>query len=473
MSETQLRAFRSKQASLWQSAVDKVAADAPPAPSPAAGGFGDEAAAPPSGRTTPGDPDLVASLAAADEMAAQLDAGETIQIPPAPGEGAVGFMDTVGFCSKTALRIAEARVKSIFTGDTTELKVLQEEIGAKFGQCDIRWTQVIADYVKNRVGSVHIPYRVHTNLSDFTITGSRFPNDAKIAIMADWGTGDGAARGILKQIAAKNPDVVIHLGDVYYSGAEHEFREYFYPIWRDGLGLPDIAWGKTATAADLTARPATFTLSGNHDMYAGGGPYYTTLDMLGQPASYFCLRNDQWQFVALDTGLHDSDPTQSGKEVTFLEPTEIAWLKDKMATADGRKTVLLSHHQLYTAFAGEKIGGGVTNQTLLDATQDILPRVAAWFWGHEHNLVIFEKFQAVLGRCIGHGAFPVGKDELSALIPGVPVKNVALETDNQGKGGLLQHGYVTIQLTGDQAAVTYFQYDPVSGAEKQIFDEKL
>ena len=92
---------------------------------------------------------------------------------------------------------------------------------------------------------------------------------------------------------------------------------------------------------------------------------------------------------------------------------------------------------------------------------------------HEHNLVIFEKLQGVLGRCIGHGAFPVGKDELSAPIPGVPVQKIALEADDSGKGGLLQHGYVVIQLTGDQASVSYIQYDPRSGTEKEIFAEKL
>ncbi len=38
-------------------------------------------------------------------------------------------------------------------------------------------------------------------------------------------------------------------------------------------------------------------------------------------------------------------------------------------------------------------------------------------------------------------------------------------------GGLLRHGYVMVQLTGDQ--VSYLQYDPRSGVEKEIFAEKL
>jgi hypothetical protein len=466
MSQPRLKQFRSKRASLWQSAVDRVAAGAPVA-SPAAG-LADMAPAPPAGRTAPQDEKTAASLAAGDEIAAVLDQGAVPEIP-APPSPAAGFLDTVGFCSKTALRIAEARVKSIFTGDSSELKALQEEVGAKFGGCDPQWTGVIAEYVKTRVGSVHIPYRVHNTLDDFVISGSRFPDDAKIAILGDWGTGQDGARGVLKQIAAKNPDVVIHLGDVYYSGTEHEFQNYFYPIWRDVLGLPGVPWGEKLT--DLASRPSTFTLSGNHDMYAGGAPYYTVLDMIGQPASYFCLRNSKWQFIALDTGKHDADPTAAGKNVTFLEPTEVDWLKHKMATADGRKTVLLSHHQLYTAFENEQIGDGFTNPKLLEQTSDILPRVTAWLWGHEHNLVVFEIFQNVLGRCIGHGAFPVGRDELGKVNPDIKIKNINLQLDKAG--GLFQHGYIMLQLTGDSAALTYFQFDPETGDETQIFDETL
>jgi len=468
MPQRKLKQFRSKKASLWQSAIDRVAAGTPGS-SPAAG-FDMADTAPPAGRVAPQDESTAAAIQAGDEIAEMVDKGQTPEIPPPPSEAA-GFIDTVSFCSRTAFRIAEARVKSIINGDSSELRALQQEIGAKFGGCDPKWAETIAEYVKNRVGSVHIPYRVHNTLDDFVISGPRFPDNAKIAILGDWGTGDDAARGVLKQIAAKNPDVVIHLGDVYYSGTEQEFKDYFYPVWRDELGLANVPWG--GKPADPNRRPSTFTLAGNHDMYAGGAPYYTVLDMLGQPASYFCLRNSRWQFIALDTGLHDSDPTAAGKNVTFLESTEVDWLKHKMATAGGRKTVLLSHHQLYTAFDNEKIGDGFLNDKLLGQTQDILPQVTAWLWGHEHNLVVFENNPKlkVVGRCIGHGAFPVGRDELGKLNPDFPIQNVKL---GLGKtGGLFQHGYVMMQLNGAAATLTYFQYDAETGAEEEIFKENL
>src|SRR5438045_1547226 len=114
MSKPTMKQFRGKKASLWQSAVDRVAAG-PPAASPAAG-LDDGAAAPPSGRVPPQSEDAAATLASANEIAAMLDQGATPAIPPPPSPAA-GFLDQVAFCSKTALRIAEARVKSIFTGD--------------------------------------------------------------------------------------------------------------------------------------------------------------------------------------------------------------------------------------------------------------------------------------------------------------------------------------------------------------------
>jgi len=51
-------------------------------------------------------------------------------------------------------------------------------------------------------------------MSDFVIEG-RLLSDAKVALIADFGTGQRAAINILEQIARKNPDVVIHLGDIY------------------------------------------------------------------------------------------------------------------------------------------------------------------------------------------------------------------------------------------------------------------
>ena len=99
-------------------------------------------------------------------------------------------------------------------------------------------------------------------------------------------------------------------------GMQCEVQNYFYSIWQAILGIPKVPWGTKLT--DLKTGPATFHLPGNHDMYAGGQPYYDVIDMLGQPASYFCLQNDHWQFLAMDTSLHDSNPVTVA-DATFVD----------------------------------------------------------------------------------------------------------------------------------------------------------
>jgi hypothetical protein len=186
-------------------------------------------------------------------------------------------------------------------------------------------------------------------------------------------------------------------------------------------------------------------------MYGGGGPYYELIQKLGQPASYFCLRNNAWQFIALDTGLHDVDTFDPAP--TFLEDTEVQWLNDKIANAGNRRTVLLSHHQLFTAF--EDIGGKFLNEHLNAQVAPILPKVTVWFWGHEHNQVIYKPFQGVLARCVGHGAYPVGITEIAAKpkFENVPLVNVSLTKGSS----FYSHGYVVMDLDGATATVSYYQ----------------
>jgi predicted phosphodiesterase len=449
---------RSMQASLWQSALDEATAKESGGGAAAFGGTGKPMT------KRPMDQDIVAN----DEVTAAIEArdlkGQAMPEAAAPS-AAAGVQDTVKFCSTTAFKLAEARVKAIFTRDDTEVKLLQQQLGATFGNCDPKWSEVIENYVRNRVAAQQIPYRPYNQISDYVFE-DRLPGNALVALLADWGTGEDAAKNMLNRIAARKPDVVIHLGDVYYSGTDYEFQNYFYAIWQQTFALPKLNWN--TKAAGPPTQPFTFTLAGNHDMYAGGAPYYTTIDMLGQPASYFCLRNADWQFIALDTGLHDSNPTQAGSP-TYLEDTEVAWMKDKVTTGNGLKTVLLSHHQLFTGFEQEAIGGGPVNQKLQQQVADALPQVDVWFWGHEHNLVIFENYLGVLGRCIGHAAFPVPTTQ-PLTRNDVPVK-LALVADPEE--AFYPHGYVMMQLNGNAAVATYFQYDPVTDTETQIFSENL
>jgi predicted phosphodiesterase len=419
-----MRQTRHPEFSLWQSAIDQTLAQNKGGQTEDVGGGGAVQ------RPDPDDPMVAASAMIAVDI-------ENKRTPSAdvPADEAAARTEDVGgavkYCSTIWWEIAKARVR----GDTAAEQAWQARLG-KFTSCDPRYSEAVEQYVEfYKVKCGKVPYRVWKNIGDFVIDG-QLPANAKVAIVGDWGTGQQDAKALLAAIARKNPDVVIHLGDVYYSGTEFEMENYFYNIWNSEL--------------DLT-KTKTFALTGNHDMYSGGGPYYELIDKLGQPASYFCLRNDDWQFIGLDTGLHDDDPL--GAAPTYLEATEVQWLQDKINTAGRRKTVLLSHHQLFTAY--EDIGSGYLNPNLSRQVGPMLGKVTAWLWGHEHNQVIYKPFQGVLGRCVGHGAYPVGIAEIPAPAkhPEVPLENVQL-----AKGAsFYAHGYVMVELSGAPAKVSYYQ----------------
>jgi predicted phosphodiesterase len=343
--------------------------------------------------------------------------------------GGVNDSNPAKYCSSIWWEIAKAQV----AGDLKAEQNWRNQLG-QFTTCDPRYAQAVQEYVQFKLKGGKTPYKVWKNLSDF-IVDWKLPAQARIAIIGDWGTGQAQGTALLQAIARKNPDLVIHLGDIYYAGTEFEMQNYFQNIWKKTFDLTKVR---------------SFTLAGNHDMYSGGAPYYQLIAELGQPASYFCLRNDDWQFVALDTGLHDDDALDA--RPTYLEDTEVTWLKDKIATAGNRKTVLLSHHQLFTAI--EDIGGQSVNTRLQGQVASILPKVEAWFWGHEHNQVIYKKWQGVLARCLGHGAYPVGIDEIPAKPRfDVPMENVLLH-----KGDAFHsHGYAVMDLDGPAARVSYYQ----------------
>jgi predicted phosphodiesterase len=410
--------------SLWQSAIDQVVAKHK---SGQTQDFGIR-------KAVVQRPDTSDSMvAAASDAGTHLMAGDHLadQAAAQGPKATEGLVDTGKYCASIWWEIAKARV----AGDAAREAAWRAQLGP-FTSCDSRYAEAVEQYVQfYKVKAGKVPYKVWQKLDDFVIDG-QLPAKARVAIFGDWGTGQADAKALLAAIGRKNPDVVIHLGDIYYSGTEFEMQNYFLNIWKNTL--------------DLT-RTRTFTLSGNHDMYGGGGPYYQLIQTLGQPASYFCLRNDDWQFVALDTGLHDVDALDASP--TFLEDTEATWLKDKIANAGKRKTVLLSHHQLFTAF--EDIGGKFLNERLNAQVGSVLPNVTVWFWGHEHNQVIYKPFQGVLGRCIGHGAYPVGIMEIAdkPKFAQVPLENVRLT-----KGAsFYSHGYAVMDIDGASAKVSYYQ----------------
>ena len=78
-----------------------------------------------------------------------------------------------------------------------------------------------------------------------------------------------------------------------------------------------------------------------------------------------------------------------------------------IAAAGTRKVIFCSHHQPFSSLDDQGPNLQAALGPLLDSQ-----RIEAWFWGHEHRLVVYEPHPTwgVKGRCIGHGGFPSDRD---------------------------------------------------------------
>ena len=268
------------------------------------------------------------------------------------------------------------------------------------------------------------------------------PDKARIAVFADWGTGLYGAPAVGKCIEGLDRcDVVLHLGDTYYSGEGDEIRDRLVGNW--------------------PSRPAgalNRALNGNHEMYSGGKGYFQALSgFFQQPASCFALQNAGWILVCLDTAYQDFD----------LDGKQVEWLKSIVNAAGNRKLILFSHHQPFSQLDDQ-------GPKLQVALADLLntQRIHAWFWGHEHRLVLYDPHPIweLKGRCIGHGGFPAFRDDLPdahgnvyqwLILPAQPQAPKAQLLDGpnfwipQEPEGFSPHGYVVLDFDGGTVWETY------------------
>jgi hypothetical protein len=319
---------------------------------------------------------------------------------------------------------------AIPTGDSFTLGVLS----VKFDNDDIAgWLQMTPELIFKPPKAAWI---------DPPPVPQSIPDTARIALFADWGTGLYGAPAIAKCVEGLDRcDVVLHLGDTYYSGENDEIRDRLLAGW-----------------PKRHAPTVNRALNGNHEMYSGGQGYFQALgSFFQQPASCFALQNSAWILVCLDTAYEDFD----------LDPKQVAWLKAIVNAAGNRKLILFSHHQPFSQLDDQ-------GPKLQIALADLLNsgRIHAWFWGHEHRLVLYDPHPiwGFKGRCIGNGGFPGFRDALPdahgdvyqwLILPAQPYAPRATLLDGpnfwipQDAEGYSPHGYVVLDFDGDTVTETY------------------
>jgi hypothetical protein len=293
---------------------------------------------------------------------------------------------------------------------------------------------------------------------------------ARLFIFGDWGTGTERAQDVADAIGAKlqepesrNCDChVIHLGDTYVAGWWWEQLLNVIRLWPVQAGVEATSWA----------------LAGNHDYYSGTDGYFGVLlghrlfahqrgD--GEPTSVFELSNDSWVVLGLDSSWVDHD----------LPDAEVTWLASALSRAEqrGRRVILLSHHQPWSAFGDgphpplwkraialwRKLKAWLTGRRssvapLWEKVQPLLSTrpIEAWFWGHEHRLALYKPTPEIKRpRLVGNGGVPSEVTDASYY-----TKPDLLFFDYEAPYPIdpswCQFAFAVVDIDGDQLSETYF-----------------
>lgn len=400
------------------------------------------------------------------------DSGTPATIPASP--------DAAGALADS--KLAFSALKAHQSNDSAEHTSIFSNLVTKYSSWDLAgWVQCGWYYVKYYV-LAHLPptyndWQAHAPADpNYGVIDYKLPVPSTVLMVGDWGThmADNVAL-LSKAIEKFQPNAIIHLGDVYYSGTVEECKSNVLD-----------AMDQICLDLKLTKRPAFFSIPGNHDYYSGGSGFYQTIAKVNsgvagaaQQASYFCLRTEDnnWQFLGMDTGYGDRNPIE--QTAPSLQVHEAVWHADKLESFAG-STILLSHHQLYSA--KEKLNDGTRpylNEALYATFKKYFDRIVAWYWGHEHNFILFGDNLKIAdgdltlnkGRLLGCSAYEEMQtedpyknnyDKIMRFAPGDEWKlKVSQYADPQK---FYDHAFAVFTIAADIVTASYYSY-PSWGTE--------
>ncbi len=262
----------------------------------------------------------------------------------------------------------------------------------------------------------------------------------RIALAGDFGTGnfganDSPSTRISKIIRSLDPQITIHLGDVYYAGTGPEETSKLLKYWPAGSRY-------------------SFTLNSNHEMYSGGGPYFNEavggplFNMSQSPWSFFAFEYGNWIVVGLDSAYYSGvmDLYMNG---SLGNDAQLSFLKT--LAQKGKKVIVLTHHN------GFELDGTKPNRLyneVMSAFHGVKPP-AYWYWGHKHAGAVYKPLNGTYFRCTGHAALPWGfSSELvgSSQVEWFEKKNAG-DPDEKLR---VFNGFTTLELDADNLTETFY-----------------
>jgi hypothetical protein len=270
---------------------------------------------------------------------------------------------------------------------------------------DPGWSLAVLDYIRMQIDleSVHA---FNTEPNTVTVDPTTYPA-ISIAVIGDWGTGDytdgtsgnSPSYKVMASIKKLAPDMVIHLGDVYYAGTNN--------LWV----IKGEEQTKLLDAWQYNAPLGNFTLNSNHEMYSGANGYYDialasplfanqTAPNSSNPTSFFTINYGNCVILGLDSAYNATDKYMQGRITDASQPPI-------MAAAAGKQTIVFTHHNPIDLL------GQTTNPLWTDVTGSgaLNGKPYMWYWGHIHNGIVYNNTApsgATLSRCLGNAAIPYG-----------------------------------------------------------------
>ncbi len=184
----------------------------------------------------------------------------------------------------------------------------------------------------------------------------------RFAVFGDSGSGEPGQQRLAARIAAANPDLILHTGDIVYPrGAEAGYDSRFFQPYRA-----------------LLAQVVLWPVPGNHDRLSDrGGPYRSNFVLPRNgpagvtPEHCYSFDYGDAHFVALDSNLSDGE----------LAGRVVPWLRRDLAGTRRRWRFAFFHHPPYSA--GLHGGSARVRRLLVPALSQ--GGVDVVFNGHDHT----------------------------------------------------------------------------------------
>lgn len=333
---------------------------------------------------------------------------------------------------------------------------------SKYAQLDPDW--VFSAYLYAVYRTIESPHAFPGN--DPAVVKLSGTGSLTLALFGDWGTGiwrDASqpqcpSQLVMDQIQKLNPDIAVHLGDVYYAGTQPGIFDYGSN--EEQKNLID-QW----PAAPVFPK-GSFTLNSNHEMYDGANGLFNVA--LANPIfapqngnSYFAIKWGGYLLLGLDSAYFDRSELYMDGALT--DTAQIEFARKQSSAPDVKTIIVMTHHTGLTT-------DGTKRMALYDQVVSAIGRAPDyWYWGHIHNGIVYSAKSAAdpatKCRCIGHAALPFGNawelhDASGNNIPTVDYyTHTPLGSSDPNLANRVRNGFAVLTLTASGVVETWYDQE--------------